>query len=234
MKPVSNWDQVGRGYHFKEKTWYSNYHLGLDLMTPSWTPLVAPFDGTSVRANFAEGGNVINYSANGYVFRFMHLAQISKTGQCKAGDLIGYTGNSGTLTTGAHLHVDISKGSVQVNNINNFLDPETFAWGEGVQMADEIWTYINQHRDRLYLLEQADINIQNQLKAINANIANLTKALGENNAIDAVQATQLVKALKDSQDALNRPQGGSTLTTEQLDSLSKWQGIVTAFKNLLK
>lgn len=134
MKPVSNWNSVGRGYRFKEKTWYSPYHLGLDLMTPSWTPLYAPFDGYSSNGSFTQGGNVINFTCNGLVMRFMHLAKISKLGQVKEGEIIGYTGNSGTLTTGAHLHVDISRGTVQINNINNFIDPETFNW-EGETMS---------------------------------------------------------------------------------------------------
>jgi len=137
MKPIYNWDSVARGYRFKQKTWYSTYHLGLDLITPVGIPVMAPFDGTSMVGSFIQGGNVVNYSANGYVFRFMHLSSIVKTGSCKAGDIIGYTGNSGTFTSGPHLHVDISKGSVQVNNINNFVDPDTFNWGEEGNMPTE-------------------------------------------------------------------------------------------------
>jgi hypothetical protein len=90
------------------------------------------------------------------------------------------------------------------------------------------WTFINQHRDKIYLLGQADIAINNQLKVMNTNIANLTKALGENNAIDATQATQLVKALKDSQDALNRPTGGSTLSTDDAESVSWLTNVLKA------
>lgn len=137
MKPIVDWDKYERGYKFREKTWYSQYHLGLDICCPSWTPLYAPFNGVSKDNSFTEGGNVIDFYANGYVFRMMHLAKISKTGEVKEGELIGYTGNSGTLTTGSHLHIDISKNSVQINNINNFLDPETFNWGGDDMTKDQ-------------------------------------------------------------------------------------------------
>lgn len=206
MKPVNNWDSVGRGYSFKEKTWYSQYHLGLDLMTPTWTPLYAPFNGYASNGSFTEGGNVINFACNGLVMRFMHLAKISKTGYCNAGDLIGYTGNSGTLTTGAHLHVDISKGSVQKDNINNFLDPETFNW-EGDEMTPE----------QLKQLNQATQDI--------AWIANKT--------IPRVEASNqtAIDSLKAELAALKAVQGG--LTEEEKSALSfvqKIQAAINIFK----
>jgi murein DD-endopeptidase MepM/ murein hydrolase activator NlpD len=137
MLPLTNWNSYGRGYRFKQPTSYSSAHLGLDIMCPAWTPLYAPFPGISTQNNFTEGGNVIDYRCNGLVMRFIHLAKVAKTGPCSVGDIIGYTGNTGTLSTGAHLHCDISKGSVQIYNINNFLDPESFAWGEGAIMTPE-------------------------------------------------------------------------------------------------
>lgn len=136
MKPVPNWDSVGRGYKFKQPTFYSSAHLGLDLSCPSGTPVYAPFDGSATSNPFKEGGNVIDFRAKGYVFRLLHLLNVVKTGPCKEGDLIGHTGNTGTLSDGAHLHIDISIGTVQVNNINNFLDPEKFNWEGGLMSAE--------------------------------------------------------------------------------------------------
>lgn len=131
LKPLADWDNLERGYRFKQKTTYTQYHLGLDVICPSGTVLYAPFNGKTSNNSFPEGGNVLELRANGLVFRFMHLAAIYMIGDVHAGDKIAVTGNTGTLTTGPHLHVDISRNSVQVNNINNFIDPETFNWEGG-------------------------------------------------------------------------------------------------------
>lgn len=228
MKPVSNWDQVGRGYHFKEKTWYSTYHLGLDLMTPAWTPLYAPFNGTSTSNGFTEGGNVIDYRANGLVFRFMHLAKITKTGACNEGDLIGYTGNSGTLTTGAHLHVDISRGSVQVNNINNFIDPETFAWGEGGLMSAE-FDALNQKISALYGIVDVTNHAVDNLSVALTGIQSTLKQIA---ASEALQDPQIQKAIKDSQEAIKVAQSApQQLSDTQVASVAKVSGLFDIIKS---
>lgn len=128
MKPLQAWDSAPRGYRFKEPTWYTKYHLGVDHMVPSGTHLYAPFDGVVTDGSFPDGGVVINFHAKRYVFRFMHLSAILRKGEVKEGDLIATTGNTGNKSTGPHLHTDISKGEVRVKDIANFLDPETFPW----------------------------------------------------------------------------------------------------------
>lgn len=232
MYPVAKWNEYGRGYLFKQPTFYSSAHLGLDVSTPTGTPVYAPFAG-SVRINsFPEGGNVLEFSANGLIHRAMHLQKIVKTGSVNEGDLIAYTGNTGTLSTSPHIHWDISKGSVQVNNINNFIDPETFSWGEKEEemaISPEQATLNNDYNTRLVTLDQRTLATYNNVAKLNTSVTNLTKALADNNAIDATQATQLVKALKDSQDALNKPTGGTTLSTEDTATIS-WG---TKLRNLL-
>ena len=127
MEPLENWRQLKRGYTFGVKTFYSDFHIGLDVLVPSWTKLYAPYDGNVVTGIGKEGGNTIYLHVAGgeYLIRFLHLAKFAKQGPVKAGDLIGYTGNTG-LSTGPHLHVDVSKQQLRLYDRKNFIDPERF------------------------------------------------------------------------------------------------------------
>lgn len=131
MYVLSNWNGYRRGYEFMEKTFYSAHHLGTDILCPSGTLVYAPFDGVSSYGSFPDGGNVINFactvSGQKYVMRFMHLSRFVKFGSVRAGEIIGVSGNTG-LSTAPHLHVDISRNAVNVNNLSNFVDPDKFNW----------------------------------------------------------------------------------------------------------
>jgi len=116
------------GYRFREKTSYSQYHLGLDCICPTGTAVYAPFDGRVTTMVGTEGGNTVWFYYQNYIMRGMHLSRFAKTGDVKQGDIIGYVGSTGSLSSGPHLHWDISLNKVEINNINNFVDPETFVW----------------------------------------------------------------------------------------------------------
>ena len=47
------------GYKFREKTWYSKYHLGVDYYGKKGTPIFAPFDGRVRVMTGFEGGKTI-------------------------------------------------------------------------------------------------------------------------------------------------------------------------------
>jgi len=134
--PLKNWRKIKRGYRFGEKTFYSDFHLGTDYIVPPETPVFAPFACEIVKAgNFPEGGSTIhvrikNRTLGALIMRCMHLSKMSPPGKYKAGDILGYTGNTGTLTRGPHLHIDLSRGEVDVKNRENFLDPEKFFSGK--------------------------------------------------------------------------------------------------------
>ncbi|MDP9301094.1 MAG: peptidoglycan DD-metalloendopeptidase family protein, partial [Actinomycetota bacterium] len=82
-------------------------HAGNDILSPYGTPIVAPFDGKATASHDTLGGlTVVVAGANGYVYN-AHLSRIAKTGDVKAGDLIGYVGNSGDARGGApHDHFE--------------------------------------------------------------------------------------------------------------------------------
>lgn len=84
-------------------------HYGDDIGMPSNTPIYAPANGVvqSVAFNRPGAGNYIAIQhPSGYLTRYLHLNSISvKNGQMvKTGDLIGYSGMTGGVSTGPHLH----------------------------------------------------------------------------------------------------------------------------------
>lgn len=141
------------GYRFKEPTSYSKYHLGLDCICPLGTAVYAPFDGKVTTTVGTQGGNTVWFYYQDVIMRMMHLSRFNKTGEVKEGDIIGYVGSTGTLSTGSHLHLDISKNSVQINNIDNFIDPESFDWGlqkEDFMTDQKLHDMLRDHVDMTY------------------------------------------------------------------------------------
>lgn len=132
QSPLKNWEKIKRGYKFGEKTFYSSFHLGVDYIMPQGSPIYAPAGCEIVKSgNFPEGGNTVyvkirNRKHGLLVMRFMHLSKMSPLGKYKAGEILGYTGNTGKLTKGPHLHLDISRTETDLKKTSNFIDPEKF------------------------------------------------------------------------------------------------------------
>lgn len=108
-------------------------HLGVDYRAVTGTPLYAPFGGQITNTLIGvEGGKTIWFKPenDNVIMRFMHLLNIgcNKGDWVQEGKFIGLTGNTGSATTGAHLHLDISKKSVDIYTFANFLDPEKYQW----------------------------------------------------------------------------------------------------------
>jgi murein DD-endopeptidase MepM/ murein hydrolase activator NlpD len=138
--PLANWTKLKRGYRFGEKTFYSDFHLGTDLIVPEGTSVFAPCACEIIKTgNFPQGGNTVHlkFRSRKYgrlVARFMHLSEISPPGKYKAGDILGRTGNTGQLTKGPHMHIDLSRGKVDLSDRKNFVDPEEF-FGRQISLA---------------------------------------------------------------------------------------------------
>ena len=123
------------GYTFGQRTWYTSHHLGVDYKAKSGTSLLAPFDGviTEVLTGF-QGGKTIWFKPDNlnYVIRFMHLSEwkVTKGQRVTEGQEIAKTGNTGWITRGAHLHLDISVDKVDLDKAfpSNFVDPEGLNW----------------------------------------------------------------------------------------------------------
>lgn len=75
-------------------------HAGNDIFADQGTPIVAPFDGVAVRAPNELGGQAVKlYGGPGYVYN-AHLSRYGKLGAVKAGEVIGFVGNTGDALGG--------------------------------------------------------------------------------------------------------------------------------------
>jgi len=96
-----------------------------------YVPLYAPFDGVAIAWSGVQGGNWLNLTRpNGDVIQFAHLSKYHAGGEVKMGELLAITGNSGTITTGPHKHIQIK------DKDGNRIDPETYDWEEGCNLVD--------------------------------------------------------------------------------------------------
>lgn len=88
-------------------------HHGIDYDTPVGTPIRTPMGGR-VRSWYDNygGGKAITVQQGKTFLWFMHLSQqLRKTGeQIKAGQLIGKSGNTGSMTNYRHLHFQVNQG----------------------------------------------------------------------------------------------------------------------------
>ena len=98
-------------------------HAGNDIFAASGTPIVAPFDGTAVDARNSIGGLAVKvFGRAGYVYN-AHLSRYGKLGKVKAGDVIGYVGNTGNArTTPPHNHFEFHP------NNGPAVDPFYYLW----------------------------------------------------------------------------------------------------------
>src|SRR6185369_4980633 len=131
MKPLKNMDNLRIGYTFGVPTSYNNFHLGTDYIIPSGTPIYAPFNCIVTRSGSktSELGIRADVKVKGFVMRFGHLQAVLQEGMVVKGTKFAESDNTGTLTQGSHLHLDISKGDkVVLSDHTNFVDPQKFNW----------------------------------------------------------------------------------------------------------
>ena len=105
--PVQGAFSVGDSFGANRYAGGYHPHAGNDIFADPGTPIVAPFDGVAENASNTLGGNaVIVRGEDGYVYN-AHLSAFDKLGAVKAGDIIGYVGNTGdALATPPHDHFE--------------------------------------------------------------------------------------------------------------------------------
>ncbi len=88
-----------------------SYHAGVDLYSPMSTPTIAVFSGTVYKTGFSSGSGNYIYVDHGHGVRtfYCHLSVIQvKQGQnVLQGTQIALSGNTGSRTTGPHLHFGV-------------------------------------------------------------------------------------------------------------------------------
>jgi murein DD-endopeptidase MepM/ murein hydrolase activator NlpD len=87
-------------------------HAGNDIFAPLGTPIVAPFNGSATATPNSLGGLAVKvYGSQGYVYN-AHLVEYGKLGIVRAGQVIGYVGNSGDALGGpTHDHFEWHPGN---------------------------------------------------------------------------------------------------------------------------
>lgn len=91
----------------------THHHIGSDFKVPVGTPILAPEDGEVLKVLFnAARGNTAVYEfhhGGDWGIEFCHLKELPPLGKFKRGDVIAYSGNTGSATTAPHLHVTMHK-----------------------------------------------------------------------------------------------------------------------------
>jgi len=113
-------------------------HAGIDLASPSGTPIYATADGIVGRSEWFGGyGNMVQLDhGKGISTRYGHMSKIvARAGaRIKRGDLIGYVGSTGR-STGNHLHYEVRIDGRAVNPVP-FLQSANYVMAAIQQNAD--------------------------------------------------------------------------------------------------
>jgi Membrane-bound metallopeptidase len=96
-------------------------HMGIDFVVKTGTPVYVSANGFIIFANYTvKDGNMIIVSHPGnYISVYKHCSSLLKKERDSVvqGELIALSGNTGTITTGPHLHFEIWKDGVPINPI---------------------------------------------------------------------------------------------------------------------
>ncbi len=113
------------GFKFGQKTWYTSKHLGQDKQA-NFIEYSFPVDLFDCKYTTGkEGGlTVEGKDILGYTHRFMHNSKfLTKAKEIKAETPFVVSGNTGSYTTGPHIHWDSRKPNKASLVFENFIDP---------------------------------------------------------------------------------------------------------------
>ena len=130
------------GPRFHPVLHYNRLHGGIDLAAPVGTPIYASAAGTVLSASPSgcAGNMVILKHDNGWETRYFHLNQyapdLAPGLRVAQGHQLGGVGNTGTCTTGPHLHYEVHIDGEKV-------DPESIPTEEGEALqGDQLKAFI--------------------------------------------------------------------------------------------
>jgi uncharacterized protein YgiM (DUF1202 family) len=111
----------------------SSYHHGLDIGVPTGTDVVAAADGTVIVSQKGTelGHQIAILHVNGFVTRYGHLYNrfVGVGDVVKRGQVIAKSDNTGTATTGPHLHFEIRTGGTRTS-LGTTVDPLPYLQGK--------------------------------------------------------------------------------------------------------
>jgi murein DD-endopeptidase MepM/ murein hydrolase activator NlpD len=106
--PVKGTVYFSDGFGAPRYTGHYHLHAGVDILAPRGTPIVAPFDGVARTSYNTLGGNAVYVTGqDGYVYN-AHVDHYSSNsnGPVKAGDVVGYVGDTGDAIGTPHDHFE--------------------------------------------------------------------------------------------------------------------------------
>ena len=111
MLPVDNYHLTAE---FGDWGLWASYHTGLDFSADYGAPIKAMANGviTEVGYDGSYGNKVVITLDDGTELWFCHMSDyaVSSGEEVRAGEVIGYIGNTGN-TTGPHLHLEVRPGA---------------------------------------------------------------------------------------------------------------------------
>lgn len=123
--PTSGWLSSSFGKRVSPFTGRLSNHNGIDISARPGTPIIAPASGVVSSSRFNGGfGRFLKLNHGfGIVTQYGHLSKTAvKVGQkVKRGDIIAYVGNTG-LSTGPHLHYEVSVNKVSIDPMRYILN----------------------------------------------------------------------------------------------------------------
>lgn len=110
---------AGYGEWTNPLTKKKGFHYGMDFAVAEGEEVVATADGVVVETTFdpAKGNYVMIRHSDIFSTFYSHLKSVSVQAgdRLGKGQIIGYSGNTGTSTTGPHLHYEVLKEGARVN-----------------------------------------------------------------------------------------------------------------------
>lgn len=118
LTPVEGF--IGRGYD--ASSLINEPHMGTDIAAATGMPIRAPADGVVMFSDWTvDGGNVlIILHRFGFVTLYKHNLRnlVGPMEHVTQGQVIALLGNTGKITSGPHLHIEIWKNGLPVDPIN--------------------------------------------------------------------------------------------------------------------
>jgi murein DD-endopeptidase MepM/ murein hydrolase activator NlpD len=130
MATPKGWPAVGRitsGFGNREDPRYGGieFHSGLDISTPTGTPVRVTADGVASFSGWSAGnGNLVVIEHGfGYSTFYAHNSSslVSVGKRVKRGDMIAYSGSTGN-STGPHIHYEVWSNGKAVNPITFIME----------------------------------------------------------------------------------------------------------------
>ncbi len=104
---------------FDPSSLFNEPHLGIDIAAPTGTPVKATADGVVVFSGWTVDGGSVLILKHGYGFISLYKHNernlVIELERVRKGQVIALLGNTGKITTGAHLHFEIWRDGVPVN-----------------------------------------------------------------------------------------------------------------------